>query len=125
MDAGIVGTWKRLCEWTGMGLGGGATSPSALGGGGAGRRGSNASSLTTSIAVPGSGGGGVYGSWGGGFAATYTLSIRFIIIALIMRAWGDIMGMREEVILGLEEGWTMTRRLLSVRGLRWIGWSMG
>ena len=53
------------------------------------------------------------------------LGIRFIITHLITRGWGDIMGMREEVILGLEEGWTMRRRLLSVRGLRWIGWSMG
>ena len=78
MDAGIVGTLRRLCEWTGVGLGGGATSPSSPsalggGGGGAGRRGSNASSPTASIAVPGSGGGGVYGSWGGGggFGPTY------------------------------------------------------
>ena len=53
------------------------------------------------------------------------LGIRFIITPLIMWGWGDIMGMREEVILGLEEGWTMIKRLLSVRGLRWIGWSMG
>ena len=53
------------------------------------------------------------------------LGIRFIIIPLITRGWEDIMGMREEVILGLEEGWMMIKRLSSVRGLRWIGWSMG
>ena len=51
----------------------------------------------------------------------FILGIRFIIIPLIMREWEDIMGMREEGILGLEEGWMMIRSLLSVRGLHWIG----
>lgn len=69
VDAGIVGTLRRLCEWSGMGA---ATSPG--GGGGRNRRGSGAGtspSASASIAVPGSAGGG--GVWGGtgGFGATY------------------------------------------------------
>jgi hypothetical protein len=54
-----------------------------------------------------------------------TLGFRFIIILLIMRGWEDIMGMRGEDSLGLGEGRMVIRMLLSVRGLRWIGWSMG
>ena len=77
MEAGIVGTLKRLCEWSGHGYGGGGTTSagwngptfiSSNTGGGGGNGGVGARSpgrLSGAGGTGASGGGGGSGSWGG------------------------------------------------------------